>query len=573
MVLQDGLGIYDSILGTPVLPLSYPDRKDPVNQLAGFISRVGAMMPERDEARTEHFEAYATAFIMTLPSLGENDVPNLLAALAKTSYNKSWQEYLAQIRDANRHWNSETDLIKMFIKLEPSSWGVDAEGTEIPGEPRCINAQSAIATSLLLPLFQEIDKVIFNHDGHKYFVKGMAPRAIPKLLIERMGSGAVMTNDFSSFEAHHTGVYARILFKLFMHMIRRLPNKKPLKALLHKMTMGVNRIKGFYFSMVLLQRMMSGVLWTSSGNGFLNLLFMSYISQVKPGEYPDVTKMVAWTRSSFSGVVEGDDSIMPLPDAEVADVKTIVAELGLNAKIEIFESVDRAGFCGVQCDTKSMVSVRDPIKAIRKAQALPMKFLDSSAKVHKAYLRGVAISGKDIAGDTPIYGAYCDWVLAQTRGYDTERYRGDLDTYQRDTFDAAVKRKIWQMPANVSTSSRGLVEELYGIPVALQIDIEERIRNSAGKLELPISLFMSKPQIAHSAAHLVPVGRAWAIPENPKELIDYLIRGINARIPESDWYVLDGPKPPPHGWAYALQLDGPLRKTQFNADDAAGVGA
>lgn len=564
MVLQDGLVVMDSILGTPVLPLSYPCRRDPVNQMCGLISRVGAMMPERSPVRINHFVKYCQAFIHTMTPLSDADIPSLEEALKRTKYPNKWCDYLRQVRHNTRHYSKDLDRIQMFIKLEPASWGVDLDGNEIPGEPRCINAQSELATSILLPFFQEIDKRIFNHDEHKYFIKGYRPSEIPHILLSKMGLGEVMTNDFSSFEAHHSGDYAYVLYYLFMHMIRGLSSRRPIQVLLKKMVMGVNRIDGMYFTIALLQRMMSGVLWTSSGNGFLNLMFMSYISQVRGDEYPDVDMMVQWTRSSFSGVVEGDDSIMPKPSWPVEETTSIIRQLGLNAKVEIFESVNKAGFCGVQCDSDSMVSVRDPIKAIRKMQAIPMKYSDSPASVHRALLRGAAISGKDIAGDTPVFGAYCDWVLRATRGYDVERYRVELDSYNRESFDAAVRDKLWQREANVRPSSRGLVEQLYGIPVALQYELEHRIRQSGDRLELPISLFMTAKQIAHSYAHLVPKGGCWPLPENPPDMLKAYMDGLNSEVPLGSLG---------EDWRTALAIDRELQAVQFFPDDALGRGA
>lgn len=507
--LPDLLGI--TFDGLPPPPLEYPATRSELNMIAGLRSRVARLMLDRDQAMTDTFEDFFTLLLprifTDLPT--NSDLKELDETLEDTNYTTKRKE---AIRNARKRYYKETPM-KTFIK---------AEGLEANKAPRLINGPELDVTALLLPIFHVIDKFTFKT---KYFVKGSDPRTWPKRQKDLFGTNPVLETDFSGFEAHHSGVYAKCLYKWVIHMTHNLSGIRNHLALLKKMMLGINRLKARKVWAKLEQRMMSGVLWTSSGNGVLNLAFMMFLAYYDPNV--SVAQIVDRAVTEFRGLVEGDDGICL--DTQNPNRKDAIEGLGIDLDLVEHSHFGKAGFCGVICDPESLTVVRNPVKVLRDFFVLPIKYQHSSSSTIKALLRAKALSGKYIAGNCPVIGSLYDWVLAETRSIDVRGCSSYLDTYHRGQCLDAIKTKVWQEKSTPSDTAYQMVEDNYGVSVIQQKDMEQRFK---GKFpDLPCMNLFSYSQIKYGIMHYVVDPRDFGYTRDPPaEILQCWNEGYNTDL-------------------------------------------
>lgn len=448
--------IRDGNLNTPFYPPFMPNTSHLYNLLAASLHRYGRDMPEPGINRLAHFTKYCKYFIQHgfIPIEPEM-VLSLPLALENTSYSASRKEEFMRLRE-KLEFTYKTLMIKGFIKVE----GYETSDKN----PRAINGPTPELTSLLLPLFRAIDKATFAKD---WFVKGSNPREWPSRLEDVLGSSQVWATDFTSFEAHHRDGFSDIIYFWMMHMTRKLKHFRILRKLLAKMVLGVNTIEFKHMVVEILRRLMSGVLWTSSGNGILNLLIMSYLTRADPNGVPE--SMAQDALSHFKGFVEGDDGICV---AASHDPSSVIEELGLKLKMDRHPDYSGAGFCGIVCDRIELTVLKNPIPVCRKFFLLPARYRYARHSVKMALLRSRAMSYKVNFGNCPMIGPLCDLVMSRTKSICIDPIMDNYDSWTRPTLDIAVREKVWLNKAVVSDRSRQLVFETFNINLQEQRDFE-----------------------------------------------------------------------------------------------------
>jgi hypothetical protein len=152
-----------------------------------------------------------------------------------------------------------------------------------------------------------------------------------------------IATDYSAFESLFTKcIMEACEFELYEYMLSRHPEGKRILERMIRVLGGSNKLRYKYFTVMLEATRMSGEMCTSLGNGFSNLMFMEFVCS-KVGS------------SRIEGVVEGDDGLFgvegTLPTAE--DFK----KLGLAIKLEVHDTLDTAGFCGIIFDTENSINL------------------------------------------------------------------------------------------------------------------------------------------------------------------------------------------------------------------------
>lgn len=266
------------------------------------------------------------------------------------------------------------------------------------------------------------------------------------------------TTDYKSFEMSFVEEIMRALDRVMFKFYTKYLDCKLYADIIDSL-MDWNVIINKFFVFLIKARRMSGEMNTSLSNGFANLMVNKFLCLEKGcGE--------------IRIVVEGDDGRMksatgryPTP----ADYE----ELGFNIKIEIHADGNRASFCGIVYDRDERINVTDPREVLasfgwatqRYARARKGRLLD--------LLRSKALCFLHQYPGAPVIQSLAEYGLRMTRSRDIRHFvKNDrtLSNWEREQFQAALDNRPIARP--VGPNTRILVEEMYGLSVETQIQIE-----------------------------------------------------------------------------------------------------
>lgn len=491
--------IVNPTTGLPDLTGFWMDPNHVDNQIAACVHRFGRDMPMIEGKLGKDFTEYAKAFIVThFTPLQPDEVLDFAAWLDKTPYSQGRKDYLTITRwEAERLEETFCDS-KSFLKKE---------GYGKIKQPRAINSYVDASKAILGPLQHAIDKKTFST---KWFVKGKNPNTWPQLLLERFGDNPVMGTDFSSFEAHHRGAFAFVVHYWVMHMVRDCGQSNAYLRLVSRMMRGTNKTEFSAIRAEIDERLMSGAMWTSSANGVLNLLIMSYLNARTCNKTAPPAELATNIDEYFQGFVEGDDGICI--DRQVE--QSLIDRLGVVLKFETASHFSRASFCGIVCDVSDPTKlevIKDPIKVLRNFFIIDGKYANSSDKVHMALLRAKAYSLMCNHHNSPIIGPLCDKVCEMTRGVSI-RVTSETD-FKRSFIEETLAKKLWQKKSHVTPASRLLTEEMFGVTCEQQLRFERTIAAATGEIRLDLSEFASPHEREYIETNVVPRGRCCVRPE------------------------------------------------------------
>jgi len=445
-------------------------------------------MPKIQRNVAWDFKQFAEAFIkLHFVSLREDELSSFNAWLDSCPYGERRKTYLSDVRKKIFRLDKKTPESKSFLK-----W----EGYEEPKNPRAINSPSDESKTILGPLIHDVDKKTFQL---KWFVKGTNPRDWPDLMAATFGDSTIMETDFKSFEAHHRQVYAGVVHFWVMHMIRNACPSAAFKRLVSKMMLGTNKTKFSAITAEVSQRLMSGCMWTSSGNGVLNLLIMCYLNaravypMMSPLELPEHVD------EYFKGYVEGDDGICVFKNVS----EQLIQDMGLVLSMTKSSHFGEAKFCGVICDAVERKIVSDPMKILRNFFVLPPKYKCASENKQMTLIRAKAMSYKYRLGNAPVVGSLCDRVLDATRSLDVSSVITEFDSWKQKELRSAIQEKSWKDRAQVSDRSRMIVSKKFHLSAGQQMLMEESIMAGTGKIiEMDLAPYINNTDLAHALLHL-----------------------------------------------------------------------
>lgn len=454
----------------PDLVAFVPSRNSPINEVAAIMHRVGRQMPKIG-ANKRFVEYYKLVVRKFFPQICDADVPSLEEHLQR--YNKNRAKYFHDLND---------NLV--VVEAADADGMLKDEGYDCPKVPRAIIHPSDVHQTVLMSIQNAVDHAVFSLP---WFVKGRNPRDWPRLLLDLFGSNPVIESDYRCMEAHHRGLYSEVLNFWVMHVIRNLNITNHFRRLFSRIVKGTNSIRMKYIKAQLKERLLSGSMWTSSANSVLNFLLMSFMSLESKYSHLSVQDMVDHLHE-FRGVFEGDDGLTADTGFDVCDFP----DLGLDMKFERRENFGKAHFCQIVCDLDTLCVVPDPVRVLRNFFILPVKYLHSKKSTHESLLRAKALSYKYLFNNTPIVGALCQMQCDRTRGYDVTGVLSEINQQKRDFVVLANQEKLWTQTPKVEQSTRQVVEEIFGIPINLQHEIEAKLQK--GDLNIDLSVF-STPEM------------------------------------------------------------------------------
>lgn len=443
--------------GKPELAPFCWDLRFPGNPVTAAVHRFSRKMPTPCPDKMRELVLFAKSFVEMLKPVDREKVPTFEEWLSKTHYGPSRKLVLTNLRKSLNVLDKNFFKCKSFVKLE-----VYESMTKLA---RAINSYSDDSKALLGPLFHAVDKAFF---AHRFFVKGTNPKDWPERLKLMFGDLPVASTDFTSFEAHHQGALAELVHMWFEHMTKELDLDETTRKIVRVFMLGRNTLDFKEVTIECDQRLMSGALWTSSANSFLNLLINTFlITRGRPGSE---AQRAHWAFHNVQGVVEGDDGLF----VDYGQSDEVAASIGCVLKMERFQNFAGAGFCGIVCDPDNLVVLKNPKAVLRKFFLLPGRYAKSKESVKDGLLRAKALSYYHAYRTCPIVGELCyQTILATSK---VQAITGAVDAWHLTALNDAIKERIWDSKPEISMNSRIIVEEQFGVSVDDQLRIEADIR-------------------------------------------------------------------------------------------------
>nr|QZZ63393.1 hypothetical protein [Leuven Tombus-like virus 6] len=416
-----------------------PNLSDVNNVLSGIQHRVGCEMPERQSHTIDKFKHYVRSNFGFFGTINYNNKFDFESWLEATSYNGARKKQLREaLEEGPRIPNN---VCESFIKNEAYD--------EIKA-PRTINSYPDYVKAKLGPFIKSIEKQFFSRP---FFVKGLTSHERDIILRARFGGKSVGFTDFSSMEAHHFGDFAELFVELVDHM--RDGHFSDEFVIFKELVLGNNQLvfRGSGVRAEIPQRLMSGALWTSLQNSFINLVILKYLRH-------RADKTASF--SDLDTLCEGDDGIFLSFHVR----KRIVKNLGLKLKINFASDFTKASFCGRVLSTRCCLT--DPIKFLRKFNFLPAKYMHVSRSKELSLIKARCLSYLCEYSGTPILTPFCLRVLSQLKHIDSRYGIRELnDGYHLFQPDFEVNE--------VTDDERAITYQMYGIEPALQYDIEQAL--------------------------------------------------------------------------------------------------
>lgn len=349
-------------------------------------------------------------------------------------------------------------IVKLFTKDETYP---------VPKHGRGIFARSDIAKIYFGPVFKAIEKVIFDPDLCPEFVKKIPVRERGEYVMSRLyNEGHVyVATDYSSFECHfNSDLMENCEFLLYEHLLSAHPKGPEYMSIIKEVLTGKNRIYNKNLTAEVLACRMSGEMNTSLGNGFSNLMLMSFVCSLR-GIEPRC-------------VIEGDDGLLSVPYASAPTTEDFT-QLGCKIKLVTFNRISEASFCGLIFDEEDRQVLTDPIDVITSFGWGSSRYCNARDGKRKALLRSKCLSLLSQYPACPIVSEAARAGLRFSASYDVRwilEHKG-LSLWERDQLREAVDRgKFWNIIEPIGMGSRNLVAEVFNLPVDLQLQVEEYFR-------------------------------------------------------------------------------------------------
>jgi len=410
------------------------DANDPDTVVCAFTKRVLRDVP--DHGDLTEFASFVKQYVQRFPKVS---VMGFEEWLESTTYNEERKSKLRLVKDSLRGGlpqRKKCSRVNSFVKTEFYPEYKHA---------RMINSRCDEFKVASGPAFKTIERMVY---GQKEFIKHVPviqrPAAIRSL---RQHGRRYFATDFTAFESHFkSDILNAGELILYDHCLSDYP---ALAALIHNVISGENKCRTRSGVKVKIgARRMSGDMCTSLGNGFTNLMLAKFIAFKKGGD--------------IDGFVEGDDglfsSTVPLTPADYS-------ALGFTIKIEEVLDPCMASFCGIVCGDCGDI-VRDPRKFIQ-GFAWTGSFVYGGNKLMLQLLRAKALSTLFETPGCPIVSIMAKFALDRTVGVvprfvDDGQHKCPSDTV--NVPDVLIRPE-----------SRLLVEQLFRIPVGVQLAVEHCI--------------------------------------------------------------------------------------------------
>lgn len=450
----------------------HPDTADVKTLEQGVSKRMGRKMPLRTTdflPRLRKHTKEAIEHFKLTPI--EADYPFLFQEwLDQTNYEDWRKKELIKIHDDFvdlLERNDDGELrhfrVKLFMKAETYMEFKNGRG---------IYAREDVAKVVFGPFFKEIEKRVYfdpeTGEGIKHFIKHVPVDKRADFIMEEvyMEAFRAVCTDYSSLEAHFDPDFMdNCEFVLYDHMLSANPHGKAILEIMREVLMGVNRIVNKYLVATIIGRRMSGEMNTSLGNGWTNLMLFSMWFIEAGGSFDELR-----------GVIEGDDGLFCIPTNFLIPKEEFFAAWGCIIKIIITDDISCASFCGLIFDPDDRKIIADPFKILANFGYTSSRYACAKDSKLKSLLRAKAMSCLVQYSGCPIISVLSKKILELTRSHDVRAVISkERDEWRRGKLIYGMKNFKNFVNSEIGIKTRLLFEQMYGIPVSVQISIENQI--------------------------------------------------------------------------------------------------
>jgi len=339
---------------------------------------------------------------------------------------------------------------------------------------RGIWSRSDVFKVLFGPLVAKIEETLYQHPA---FIKHIPVKDRPAYIenLFAFQSDHIAGTDFTSFEASFTEqVMKSVDQKFFQFFTQNLHD--PYIEFLYRVPALLNECIFKLFTVWIKARRMSGEMNTSSNNGFANWALFSFFHWLITGEW------------NCPIVVEGDDGLMK-GDWIVFLQTSWFKMLGFDIKLDTYNSVSDASFCGILYDPEDLINVTDPHEVLASFGWCSRKYAGARKGRFLALLRCKSLSYLHQYPGCPIIQALALYGLRITRSYDVRGFlKKDraMSLWEREQIMQALNDHPVAKPVGFST--RLLIERRYKMSVEDQYALEEYLDSLITIQELNVYL-------------------------------------------------------------------------------------
>lgn len=429
-----------------------PDITHVPSAVFGVTKRIACKMPDVDMDLYHEFLLFVVKIFVEQFShciLNPSDDISVESWLRDAPYTNKRKAMLQDISEKRSECKPGDLFVMCHVKHEPYI---------VYKHFRGIYSRSDFFKTQIGPVCSLIGKKMFTHPS---FIKTVPVADRPEFLINRYSvPGAKMAaNDFTSFESMFKPLQMVVELLFFFFCTQFLDKSGYWNKMMLKIKMGKNKLVFKRWMAWLTAKRYSGEMDTSSMNGLFNLLLILFMN-FKSGE-----------THTIPPTVEGDDSLN-LFFGKLDH--TILIRLGAKAKLEYFDDVFSASFCGMVFSSETPQIITDPIKALLTFGYSNNFYLKSSDYKLKVLLRSKSLSMLHTFPGCPVLNklaAYGLRVTSEVSNRDVHSYVMNIpDGFNREKLLESISSKsIFQSPTH---QTRLLMEEKFGLDTGCQVEIE-----------------------------------------------------------------------------------------------------
>jgi hypothetical protein len=446
-------------LGCHVQGMAMPngDPADPVTFEAGVRKRFAMKPPKADPALRVQFRVWWAKTLREefTPLSPDTDV-TFDCWIKETPYSEARKNELRTVYD--KVWNIRDPAQKYF---RVKGFKKDESYPEYK-HVRPINSRSDAFKCEMGRFFRAIEKEMYKHP---FFIKHVPIAQRPKHLAEKFREGPVVESDWEACEAHFDPEFMEDCeFQFYDYMTSKLAEHDHFMWLCRNVLAGMNEVVYRYFIMFVYGKRMSGEMNTSCGNGITNYAVNRFMMEV-------VKKMTDLVDEG-----EGDDGLFQ-GNGEYPTEKDY-ARLGVSVKLVTHKDISTASFCGIIFDPVDQTTVTDPMGVLASFGWTTNQYARSRSSKLRGLLRCKALSYAHQYPSCPIVTSLARYGLRVTR--DAGQCARDIvfksrhfNLWQKEMLTLAFKDEKSLVFPRVGSRTRDLVEEKFGITVAVQLQVEK----------------------------------------------------------------------------------------------------
>lgn len=448
---------------TPDVPFC-TDPHDNLTVLAGYLKRISCIVPvtEKTTEELKKLKVHVKNFLEKLEN--KRNIHPLLRVENDLKFFMDWIR-----NNKNYDQNRKTQLCLALSKCCMESKILDIkdfdcksfvkrEFYEMEKMVRLINSRSDKFKVLVAPFINAIETELYKL---KFFVKHNTPLQIAQKCANMNKYPFYLQTDYSAFESCFSLAYVEAVeLQLFEFFLKN--NTEVLSIIkqcyYHGEKPRVIKLINAEFIAYATECRLSGEMWTSLGNGFANLMNITYLCKKN--------------NIRMTGIVEGDDGLFNL-DSALLNADDFL-DLGFNIRMEYKTNIKETSFCCLTYNDDTQHLLSAPEQIARIGWTVHARYLKSRRPLLLGLLRAKAMSVYASAPFTPILGPLATKIIELTPNVPDMTFT----VYNKWIVDYNLKFVKKQIPMK----DRITYETKFGISLSQQL-LCEKIIDEAKNLD------------------------------------------------------------------------------------------